>query len=448
MFVTGKLQGGLMRRVVWAAAGLLFFAAAGPAAAEQKVYTLEDLYVVAIANSERIMISQENVRIAEANKGKAVSALLPRLTGFGGYTRYNESKITPQTVIQPSDYSSWGARLDQSMYLNGREITGVQIAGQNIERTRYDYRAAQEDYLMSSQFGAQSVTLAFYEVLRARKGVEIADSNVERLTKYRDAAVTRLKVGEVTKTTLLRAEGELSGALSEQIKSRNLYEMARAQLVRVAGIAPDFELREVPPQDPGDIKLADLKKQALDTRSEMKSLELQKEIAEKNVTYVKGLYWPSLAISAVYTAADQNPASPTFNQESMFGGVTLTYPFFEGGLRRAEVSQARSQLRQAELLLKDTAKSVNVEVENAYLELITQRGIRKSLQDQLAFATDNFNAITRQFDFGLASSLDVIDANNLLVTSQQQMANADYGYQLAIYKLKRATGLILADVKK
>lgn len=301
---------------------------------------------------------------------------------------------------------------------------------------------------MSSQFGIQSVTLAFYEVLRARKGIEIADSNVERLKKYRDAAIVRLRVGEVTRTTLLRAEGELSGALSEQIRTRNAYELARAQLVRVAGIAPDFELRELPPRDPGEVKLADLQKQALETRSEMKSLELQKEIAEKNVKYVQGLFWPNLAVSAVYTAADQDPKSPSFNQESMFGGLTLTYPFFEGGLRRAEVSQARSQLRQAELLLRDTAKTVNVEVENAYLELITQRGILKSLQDQLAFATENFNAVTRQFEFGLASSLDVIDANNLLVTAQRQMANADYGYQLAIFRLKRATGVILADLKK
>jgi len=437
-----------MKRVVWVLIGLLFLTLSGTVGAEQKVYTLEDLYVIALANSERIMISQENVRIAEANKDRAVSSLLPRLTGFSSYTKYTESKTTPQTVIQPSDYTTWGARLDQSMYINGREITAYKIAGENIERTRYDYRAAQEDYLMSSQFGIQSVTAAFYEVLRTRKGIEIADSNVERLKKYRDAAVVRLKVGEVTKTTLLRAEGELSGALSEQIRARNAYELTRAQLVRVTGIASDFELREAPPQDPGEINLADLKNQALSTRSEMKSLELQRDIAEKNVTYVKGLYWPNLSLSAVYTAADQSPNSSTFNQESMFGGVTLTYPFFEGGLRRAEVSQARSQLRQAELLVKDTAKSVNVEVENAYLELITQRGIRKFVSDQLAFATDNYNAITRQFDFGLASSLDVIDANNLLVSSQQQMANADYGYQLAIFRLKRVTGVILADLKK
>ncbi len=40
-----------MKRVVWVLTGLLFFIAGGQVSAEQKVYTLEDLYVIALANS-------------------------------------------------------------------------------------------------------------------------------------------------------------------------------------------------------------------------------------------------------------------------------------------------------------------------------------------------------------------------------------------------------------
>ena len=71
-------------------------------------------------------------------------------------------------------------------------------------------------------------------------------------------------------------------------------------------------------------------------------------------------------------------------------------------------------------------KSVNLEVENTYLELIAQKGILKSAQDQLVYAADNIRAIAKQFEFGLASSLDVIDANNLLISAQKQVADATY----------------------
>jgi len=42
----------------------------------------------------------------------------------------------------------------------------------------------------------------------------------------------------------------------------------------------------------------------------------------------------------------------------------------------------------------------------------------------------------------------VLDANNLLVSAQRQLANAEYGYQIAIFRLKRTTGLLLADLKQ
>ena len=87
-----------------------------------------------------------------------------------------------------------------------------------------------------------------------------------------------------------------------------------------------------------------------------------------------------------------------------------------------------------------------VEVETAYLDFLTQKGTLKSLEDQLVFAKDNFNAVTKQFEHGLAHSIDVMDANTLLVTAQRQLADVVYNYQLSIARLKRATGTLLQFV--
>ncbi len=191
-------------------------------------YSLDDLYRIALERSERIKISEEDLFIAETGKDKATSVLLPKLSAFWNYTRYTESKTTTTassgssslSVIQPDYSSSWGLRLDQSVSLSGRELTAFRMSKENIEKSKYDLYTAREEYLLS-------VSSGYYDVLRARKAFEIAKSNVERLTKYRDAAAIRLKVGEVTKTTLLRAEAELSGAQSDEIKTRNGFEIAK-----------------------------------------------------------------------------------------------------------------------------------------------------------------------------------------------------------------------------
>lgn len=406
----------------------------------ETVYSLEELYQMALKNSEKVKITEENIRIAETGKDKAVAGLLPRLSAFGGYTAYTDNQTawtgTGWTVTQPDGAKVWGVKLDQTLYMNGREFTNLAISKGNLQKSRYDYDAAREDYLLS-------VSFAFYDVLKAKKGLEIAEANLERLRKYRDAAATRLRIGEVTKTVLLRAEGELSGAMSDQIKAENALALAKAVLARVVGISEDYRLREPHPEDVRMTSLKALQETAAKNRSELKSLELQKKIAEDQVRYAKGGFWPTVTFTAGYTGQDQSPMPATLVQDSTYGGVSLNFPFFEGGLRRAEVNEAKTKQRQAELTYLDVLKSVQIDVQNAYLDLATQKGVVKFLEDQLAFAADNFSAVSKQFDFGLAHSIDVIDANNLFLSAQRQLADATYNYQVSILKLKRATGTLL-----
>ncbi len=400
-------------------------------------YTLEDLYRIGMQKSEKVKISGENVDIADSNKYKSLSALLPRATAFGTYTNYTDQKNAASGALtQPDSQSVWGARIDENLSLSGREFKSYSISQDGVEKSRFDNRSFQEEYLLS-------LSLSYFEFLKARKGLEIADSNVERLTKYRDAARTRLKAGEITKTTVLRAEGELSGALSDQIKARNAYESARVFLARLVGIERDFQIREVPVTEKDVADLESLKDKALKTRPDVKSSELQVRISEKQIDVTRGSYWPSVNVAGVYTNTEQFPETSSYNKESIYGAVTLNFPLFEGGLRRAEVRESEAKWRQSEFQYRDFVKSVNVEVENTWLDLIAQKGIYKSAQDQLAYAEDNIRAVAKQFEFGLASSLDVIDANNLLISAQKLMADATYNYQFFILRLQRVTGVPL-----
>jgi outer membrane protein len=403
-------------------------------------YTLEELYRIGMQKSEKVRISGENVQIADSGKYKALSALLPKATAFGASTMFTESKISSNTgaLIQPDTQQAWGVRIDESLTLNGREFTSYSQSKDNLEKSRFDYRSFQEDFLLT-------VSLAYFEFLKARKGLEIADSNVERLTKYLSAARTRLKAGEITKTTVLRAEGELSGALSDQIKARNAYEITRVTLARLVSIERDYSIKEIPVKEEKIGSLQELQSAALKNRFDVKSVEMQVKSAEKQIDISRGAFWPTVTLSGVYAGTDQEPNTPTLNRESTFGLLTLNFPIYEGGLRRADVREQESRHRQTEYQYQDFVKSVNLEVENTYLELIAQKGILKSAQDQLVYAEDNIRAIAKQFEFGLASSLDVIDANNLLISAQKQVADATYNYQFFVLRMMRVTGTPLME---
>jgi outer membrane protein len=403
-------------------------------------YALADLYRIALERAEKILLSEQNLALAEIGRDKARALLLPKLTAFDNYQQYSEAKYNDKnSLIQPHSTQQWGVRLDQQFSLSFREFTAFDMAKHNIEKSKQDVAAIKETYLLL-------IAQAYYNVLMAKKALDITETNVARLSTYRDAAEKRLKVGEVTKTVLLRAEGELSGARADKVKAQNGLAFTKAQLVRIVGIDADFSLKESPVQETSVLSLPELQSTAFSERSDLKSLELQNKLAEEQVSYAKGAFWPNLGIAGVYQKADQDPTSASLNHESLYAGLSLSFPFFEGGLRKSELQEAQIRQKQATLQYEDLKKTIGLEVESAYLDLLTQKEALTYLKDQLAFAEDNYRAVSRQFEVGLADSINVIDANTLLVSAERGFTEAAYMYQVAILRMKQVTGTFLKEI--
>ena len=429
-----------MKKTIYVSIGILFLhLLATPSLLCGADYTLADLYRLALKNAEKIKVSEENITIAQLDLAKARGALVPNLSAYGSYTQYTESKRGDTgNVIQPNQAGTWGVQLAQSYSLSGRDFTVLDIAGNTVEKSRYDLASFQQDYLLS-------VSASFYDLLRAKQAIEIANANLDRLTRYRDAANTRLRVGEVTRTALLRAEGELSGAQSDKIKAVNTLDAAKVVLARLVGLEGSYDRPETSEADYSPGALIDLERQAIDRRQDLKSLQAQKNIAEKQLTYAKGAYWPNLTLGAAYARVDQYPQNATFNRDAIFANAALNFTFYDGGERNADIMQAETKLRQAVLIYRDAVNSATLQVRSAFLDYTTQQGIIKFLQDQLAYARDNFNAVSKQYEFGLSNSLDVIDANNLLLSSQRQLADALNSSRFSRLNLLKATGFLLGE---
>jgi outer membrane protein len=433
---------------------IIFFFIVTPTFANE-LYTLKDLMKIALEKAETINITREEELISKYDKTKAISTLIPDISLYGSHRRYTDEKrsgrrinipgtdsyVNIDTIVQPESSSNWGARLDQTYSLGGREFIGISIANENIRRSKYEVERVSEDYLME-------VANAYFSVLMAKRNVEIAKANRDRLETHRDDAEKRYLVGEDTKTVLLRAAAELSGSESDLVRVKNNLRFAKIYLARLVGIGLKYDINEVDLEEPDITDVDKLLAEAYDNRPEIKQSELDKIIFDKQIKYARSAFFPDVGIEGVYSKTDLDPESAedgSVADESIYFGLSMTFPVFEGGFRRADVAQAKAQRRQAALSYFDTKKSINVEVEDAYLDCLTERRNLESYKDQLVYAKDNYRLVSRQFNVGLASSVDYIDANTLLLTSERQVSDAFYNYQLAIVRLKKAIGRLMTD---
>jgi len=242
-------------------------------------------------------------------------------------------------------------------------------------------------------------------------------------------------------------QAEVAGAEAEYSTAKKDLLVARDKLARFLSISEDFKVADPNIQTVPDASLDKLVSLSLEKRQDYMQSELGEEIADEAINYAVGNFLPSLKLEGVYSKRDQDPKTTFFNEESIYAGLTLTYPIFEGGLRRAELNEAKSKKRQTEFKRMSLRKDIELEVREASHNLLAFNSIIESFKRQVLFAEENYNMVFKQFQYGISTNVDVIDANTTLVSGQRGLANAQYDYQLAILELKKKMGILLEEMK-
>jgi len=400
-------------------------------------YTLKQLCKVANDNAETIQIARENTYIAEQDKKRAQSVLIPTASLYGSYLNYkNDDSYTP-------DVNTLGGKLTQSFTLNGKELIAYDVSKKNIEKAKFSEQAIRSDYIFQ-------VAQAYIQALNLKRLVTVADAEVKRLDTYKESVDEKLSVGSVTKTALYRAQAELSKAKTNQIVAKNNVQTAKAGIVRLTGIKDTFSIpdEDIKAVDNFSITFEDIKTRALEERYEIQEASKDVEIARRTIAYERGGYWPRIELEGGYREKDidydtTGGTRDEYDTEEAYIQAQLVFTLYDGGLRRAQVRQAAARLRQAKQFLANEKKAVILESKQSFLEFSTAKSTLTNLADEVKSAEENFNAVQMQFKYGMADSIDIMDANTLLVDAQRRISNARSSFYLSILKIIYTQGKIL-----
>jgi outer membrane protein len=402
--------------------------------------TLEDAWKAAIEADNRLQASQQNTESLRQTFEAARSSRLPSLSLESSYTILNES---PAAVLHMPNIPLKSIPMSEDKSLSYKTMVTLPVftsgrISQSIDAASSGLNAAVQDEVKTKADLRINVAEAYITVLRTKRWVEVAESNVSSLSSHVKDVTNFYDEGMITKNDLLAAQVSLSDARQRLIQAENNLNISQASYNRLLGRHLD---REVSLDDMASETLSpdigELTSRALIKRPELISLSEQSESYRHQASSVRASSWPQLAIAGGYSY-QQNKYQ--VYEDLWSATVNLRWDLFDGGISR---HNANALLQKAEALRKlhdDAASAVALQVRQASLDVEeTQKRIQVT-KEATTQADENLRVTRDRYREGVGTNTEVLDAETLRARSYTNYYNAMYDAVIAKYRLRYAAG--------
>lgn len=123
------------------------------------------------------------------------------------------------------------------------------------------------------------------------------------------------------------------------------------------------------------------------------------------------------------------------------GTLSITQNLYDGGLREAKVSQAKSGLTQNTAGLERTRQTVTFDVTQSYLSLLRAHRLADVSDTQLKYIQGQLDMVKARVEAGDAAEVDVLPIEAQLANAQVDRLAAKNAVRTAVISLQQAMGL-------
>jgi outer membrane protein TolC len=383
----------------------------------EEILTWQDCLAEAKKNHPDLIFAAETINKEKAGKAISASGLYPQINAdLGASTTETEASGASKTT---TDSYSYGLSGRQLIFDGFKTINEIKAAGQNL-------KAAEENYRFVSSGIRLDLRAAFVNLLKAQELVRVA----EDIVKIRRDSLMLITLGYESglehRGALLTAQANLAGAEFELAQAKRDIEFTQRQLTKELGrrefkpfsVKGDFIVRETAKEKPDFAELVKNNPSVLQAA-------YRKNSAALDVQSAYGNFAPEISGSA---GADRSNAHWPPKDERWSLGLSLNMPIFEGGLKTAQLNQAKALYNQAEANTRSISDAAIVNLEQTWvalqdaIETVDVR--RKSLeatQERSRIAEAQYSTGFINFDNWIIIENDLVNAKK---ASLQAQANA------------------------
>jgi outer membrane protein len=370
------------------------------------------------------------LRSTDEGVPQALSGYRPTITGAA-----NAGVTTSSgTTFYPTGLS---LTVEQPLYVGGRTANGVNIAETAVLAGRETLRNTEQSTLLSA-------AEAFMNLVQAQALVNLRRENVDFLGQQVKAAQDRLNVGEGIRTDVAQTEARQAAGQADLNSAIASLNAAIASYEQVIGHRPK-SLGAAKPVDallPKSLNaaLAD----AMTSHPAILASGYNIDIAEYNVKVAEGSLLPTLSVSGTLSHSE-NSSGTGSRSDSASAVARLSVPIYQGGEASSKVRQAKEVLGQRRIELDSARDQIRQAVISAWGTLDAARAQIRAAESQVSAENQLLSGIIEQQKVGQQTTLDVLNAQQELLTARVSQVSAQHDRVIASYALLAAVGMLNAE---
>lgn len=338
--------------------------------------------------------------------------------------------------------TEFGMRVQDDVFFNARLtaiwpiFTGFKIssaydaAKENVNARKAEFDMAQNTILMD-------VATKYFTLRLAEELTGMRETTMRNLEEHLERSKKLESGGQISKAERLRAEvalAEAQNAYEDALRDQSLARMALASLLHT-----DTSLTATTPVEAPEVtrSMEEFKQMAKEQHPGLRQLRTERKRSQDAVSAARADYYPTVALFAykeLYTK------DLTILEPEWAVGAKMQWDLFKGGETRSKVSNAKALDRSLASMEEQTLDNIDLLVEKRWREMEHAKGRLASLVKTRELADEALRSQTKAYEAGLATGLDVVDAELALSRLQVADLKAHYDAVVAWLGLLEACG--------
>ncbi len=405
-----------------------------------KKWTLEECILYAIEHNIDIKQRALQKENAEINLHTSKMSRLPDLNGSVGNnwnSGWGEKEDGLMGVVTQS-------RTSLSISSNTPIFTGFRIKNE-VEKNEFELDAAMQDLEKAKENLSLNVASLYLQALLNKELLKVSKEQLE------------LSLSQVKKTEILVESGKVPTSQLYDIKAQvakdevSLVQRSNELKLSLLDLAQSLELESVSSFDieaPESERMLEnsiksilppdlVYNNAITFKPQVKEQELLVKSTEKSLNIAKSGYLPTLNLGMGYQNSynynydikDNYPFSKQIKEHSgEYIGLSLNIPIFNRFSVKNQVRSARLNIKNQQLTLDNTKKTLYKEIQTAYLNATAAQEKYRASSLAVTASSESFKYAQERYESGKSTVFEFDEAKNKLTQSLSEQIQAKYDY--------------------